>query len=535
MFPRLRSGDIVTPELWNSLVSAMERLLSPAGSGDIQGDVSASGFTIRDYGDHPLWARLTDDRDGNCYGWQPILAAPDGKIVDISDFDGVEGGASDYLPAVAITGATDLPENTKVQLWPSPTGEPFYVFEGGAGASGQTLVHLTAESISSGTRYYTAKTVRRNLSNTGWEEDPSPTTYTNVVEDQNRRLIIDSGSTVSQAYVLNRDSNGKLWVELDQYAEVKYSASETPNVSMRPGFVNIGMQRFQGPKLFHAAPYSITPDSLKRMAMAIVPEPDVFTDANPFPAASIRFYSNSNADGNASEINVIAGGQPDADGVYQSRLYCTGTTGATYAATLGSLTLSGKNYAYSGGQVNPNGSAIEASMSVVASIASTTSAGPLGMYSYAVSKEASCYTTMGGSRVNIRNDYSHPAVTQALVFSSGSGLGLSSYYGSDPIYNGMSMYAAPSGVRVMLENANFCLGGTTDLGKGQVWAVRSPTAAYEVVRVDASPVVLTGVDVGVYDGYFKIPAYSGTGSYIPIRIAGGIVVHWGAVTTPGIG
>lgn len=239
MFQRLRAGEAVTPEMWNTLTTFLEQLLQPSGGGNVQPEVSASGFTIRDYSDRPLWARLTSDRTDNCYGWEPVVVSADGTVTVTAEYDGVTGGDSDYVPAVAVGGETDLPAGAVVRIWPDYAGG-FYAFQAGdsTGTGDGVFVHVTAVT-GSAPYLYTVKPVQRNSGNTGWEEISGGATTTGVVEDQDRLLEVDS-STVTQAYELHTDASGRKWIELDQDAALT-----------RKGFVNMSRQIFRGPKIVY--------------------------------------------------------------------------------------------------------------------------------------------------------------------------------------------------------------------------------------------------------------------------------------------
>ena len=171
MLPRLRPGETPTADDWNAIADLVEQMFRVSGTGNTEVAFGATGFQVYDLAPQPLWVRITDDRDGNKYGWVRVFPAPDGSAPDEASYPGRITGASDSVPAVAIGGATDVPEGAKVQIWPDPEGRAFYVFEDPTGSStSPNGLHVHATAYDSLTGTYTVKEVRRNISTNEWEE-----------------------------------------------------------------------------------------------------------------------------------------------------------------------------------------------------------------------------------------------------------------------------------------------------------------------------------------------------------------------------
>lgn len=103
---------------------------------------------------------------------------------------------------------------------------------------------------------YDCREVKKSAAsgNVTWSEFTGGLTYTGVLEDQDRELVVDgTGGFVSQAYVLHADPSGKLWISCDQYAGRTATPADPQDSppdpdGILPGLVSTQKQEFAGPK-----------------------------------------------------------------------------------------------------------------------------------------------------------------------------------------------------------------------------------------------------------------------------------------------
>lgn len=126
--PRLRPGQMPTAGDWNALCELVEALQMPTGSGYTEIIPSVLGPSLRNLTPREFWARITDDRDGNFYGFQEVAVIEDGTTQDQEAENYGVVGDSELLPAVEVNGNEDVAADTIVKLTPSPFGA-FFTFD----------------------------------------------------------------------------------------------------------------------------------------------------------------------------------------------------------------------------------------------------------------------------------------------------------------------------------------------------------------------------------------------------------------------
>lgn len=111
--------------------------LAVGGSGNITADWSPQGFQITDQSVRYVWAEITGN-SGARYSWSQVDETDTSfPAFATSDFTLRGTTAAGEWPAYEISGSTTVAAGTKVQLWPSPSGE-FWLFTAPPPASGVT-------------------------------------------------------------------------------------------------------------------------------------------------------------------------------------------------------------------------------------------------------------------------------------------------------------------------------------------------------------------------------------------------------------
>lgn len=125
---KLRQGQTPTAAQWNALVDAINSLLTPSGTGDVQVVPSIMGTAVMDHSRKAIWTRILADRNGNRYAHEQVNVWQDGPKTNQTLEYGGAVGTSGVMPAVEVNDRTDVPAGVIVRAWPSGSGE-YYEFD----------------------------------------------------------------------------------------------------------------------------------------------------------------------------------------------------------------------------------------------------------------------------------------------------------------------------------------------------------------------------------------------------------------------
>lgn len=115
---------------------------SVTGTGDLSvtgapPEAGGAGLSVQDQRPVPIWAVITSHIEDNKYAFARV---DEGDAPSFGELDGApEVGDGIQLAAYELNERDDVPDGTKVQLWPSGTGDQaYYVFAapGGSGGGG---------------------------------------------------------------------------------------------------------------------------------------------------------------------------------------------------------------------------------------------------------------------------------------------------------------------------------------------------------------------------------------------------------------
>jgi len=156
--------------------------------------VGANGQPL-DFRPQGFWAVLTDDRDGNRYGWTRVYPQGDGTY----DVEGGTGGdtmlgASDSWPAVEVGGSTGVAEGTVV--WLEPGQGAYFTFSASAAVGGimrAVVDRVTCDALGNLVNRYTVAY---------GPAIPTPPTGSNVIGGT---VTVDSVGTADREVVLTYD------------------------------------------------------------------------------------------------------------------------------------------------------------------------------------------------------------------------------------------------------------------------------------------------------------------------------------------